>query len=360
MHNQSFSGNKVTIIIPCAGSSSRYPNVRPKFLLVNPNGNLMLFDSISKLNLSGCNLVVTILKEHEKKYGIKEMFNKFFKSYDVKLYGLQEHTKSQSETIYKTIKDLRISGPILIKDSDNIFKLDRIYEDYNYVTTEHLKNVGITNASNKSYALTDANGIIKRIAEKQVISETFCVGGYYFTNAQKFVQAFEEIKNAGIEDELYVSMIIKYLIEKKKLIFKTKPIEEYLDLGTIKEWLQYKHNQKTYFIDIDGIVVKNSGEFSEPYWGTTDGLVANIKIINQLYNLGNYVILITSRKEKYREVTLHQLKKAGVKYHQLIMNLNHSARVVVNDFSHSNPFPAAISVNVPRDSDKLGDYISDF
>lgn len=352
--------NKVTVIVPCAGDSSRYPNVRPKFLLTNPNGNLMLFDSISKLNLNDCELVVTILKEHEKKYGIREMFSKFFKNYNVKLCILNEATKSQSETIYKTIKNMPIYGPILIKDSDNIFKLDKIYEDYNYVTIEYLKNVGITNASNKSYVLTDSNGLIKRIAEKQVISETFCVGGYYFKNAKDFTEAFEELIKKGLKSELYVSMVIKYLVENKNTVFKIKPIEEYLDLGTIKEWLQFKHNQKTYFIDVDGIVVKNSGEFSKPYWGTTDGLEENIRIINKLHDLGNYVILITSRKEKYREITLKQLKKVGVKYHQLIMNLNHSARVVINDFSNSNPFPAAISVNVPRDSDKLGDYISDF
>lgn len=351
--------NKVTVIIPCAGGSSRYPNVRPKFLLVNPNGSLMLFDSISKFDLKGCKLVVTVLKQHEQKYEISKMFKKFFNNYAIELCILNEPTGSQSETVYKTIKSLKIFGPVLIKDSDNIFKLDKIYEPYNYVTIEHLKNVGITNASNKSYALTDEKGIIKRIAEKQVISETFCVGGYYFINSKDFMTAFENLNKEKQDKELYVSMVIKYLIEEKGALFKTKPVFEYLDLGTIREWLQYKSNKKTYFIDVDGVVVKNGGEYSKPFWGTTEGLTENINIINRLYDLGNYIILITSRKEEYREVTVKQLKKENVKYHQLIMGLNHSARVVINDFSSSNPFPAAISVNVPRDSDRLSDYISD-
>lgn len=351
---------KVTVIIPCAGGSSRYPNVRPKFLLVNPNGNLMLFESISKLNPQNCNLVVTILKEQEEKYGIQKMLNKFFRDYRVRLCILDQRTKSQSETVYRTIKKLDLSGPILIKDSDNIFRLDKVYENFNYVTTEQLKNVGITNAANKSYALANEKGEVQAIAEKKVISETFCVGGYYFTDVKMFVRAYEYLEKNSSENELYVSMIIKYLIEKENLLFKIKQIEEYLDLGTIKEWLHYKGNQKTYFIDIDGIIVKNSGEYGKPYWGTTDGLVENIKVINQLYNLGNYIILITSRKEPYRAITIKQLQKVEVKYHQLIMSLNHSSRVVINDFSNSNPFPAAISVNVPRDSDKLNDYIKDF
>lgn len=349
--------NKVTVIVPCAGRSTRYPNVRPKFLLVNPNGNLMLFESISRLSLKDCSIIVTILKEHDQKYGIKEMFNKFFKSLHIKLCILNSPTKSQAETIYQTICKLNIQGPMLIKDSDNIFKLDKVYEEFNYVTVEHLKNVGLTNASNKSYALTDQNGTIKKIAEKKVISETFCVGGYYFTSSNEFAKAFEYLVTQGFDQELYVSMIIKYLIEEKDVIFKIKQIKKYVDLGTIQDWLKYKNNQKTYFIDVDGIVVKNSGEYSKPYWGVTEGLIENIKIINQLYDLGNYIILITSRKEKYRAITTKQLKKENVKYHQLIMGLNHSARVVINDFSNSNPFPAAVSVNVPRDSDKLSDYI---
>lgn len=351
---------KATVIIPCAGKSLRYPNLRPKFLMVNPNGNLMFFDSISKLNLKNCNLVVTILKEHDQKYGIVQMLNKFFKNYKIKLCILNNSTKSPSETIYKTIKILKISGPIFIKDSDNIFKLDEIYEDFNYVTTEHLKNIGITNPSNKSYALVDDRAIVKEIAEKKVISEIFCVGGYYFTNAWEFSQAFEDLGKKGIEKELYISMIIKHMIEEKNKVFKINPITEYIDLGTVKEWLQYKNNQKTYFIDIDGIIVRNSGEYSRPYWGETEGLPENINIVNKLYDLGNYIILITSRKENYRNITVKQLKKVKVKYHQLIMNLNHSARVIINDFSNSNPFPAAISVNVPRDSDKLSDYIKDY
>ncbi|MBI2596901.1 hypothetical protein HYW41_01980 [Candidatus Daviesbacteria bacterium] len=351
--------NRVTVIVPCAGNSTRYPNVRPKFLLVNPSGNLMLFDSISKLDLKNCDLVVTILGEHNEKYEIPQMLNKFFSSYKVRLCILNKPTKSQSETVYKTIKNLKISGPILIKDSDNIFKLDKIYEPYNYVAVEHLKNVGITNAVNKSYTLLDDEGIIRRIAEKQVISETFCVGGYYFTNVSDFTHSFEILGKKDSEKELYVSMIIKYLIEEKKVLFKSKSIQEYLDLGTIKEWLHYKSNQKTYFIDVDGVVVKNGGQYCKPFWGTTEGLPENIKVINRLFDLGNYIILITSRKEKYRQITVKQLKREGVKYHQLIMDLNHSSRVVINDFSKSNPFPAAISVNIPRDFDRLGDYIND-
>lgn len=345
---------KTTIIVPCAGRSTRYPNLRPKFLLANPNGNLMLFDAISKINLKNCNIVVTILAEHEKKYGIKHMLDKFFNNYKIKLCILNKETKSQSETVYETIKKEQIKTPFIVKDSDNIFKLDQVYESYNYVSVEQLEKQSLINASNKSYVQYDTSGLMTSIEEKKVISNTFSVGGYYFLNPEEFAKAFEELsKNGAYAKEIYISTIINHLIFEKKAKFKIKKISEYTDLGTIKEWMNYKNTQKTYFIDIDGVIVLNSGEFFKPYWGTSKGIMENVELIKKLYEEGNQIVLTTSRKEKYRKVTEKQLKKLGIEYHSIVMGLYHSQRILINDFTNSNPYPSAVAVNIPRDSNNL-------
>ncbi|RJQ38229.1 hypothetical protein C4559_02025 [Candidatus Microgenomates bacterium] len=348
---------KTTIIIPCAGKSSRYPTVRPKFLLVNPSGNLVLIDSISKLNLKNCSLIVTILEEHNKKYGIEKMLKKIPNSPKISICILDKPTKSQAETVYKTIKLQKIDGPVFIKDCDNIFGLEQIEEKYNYVATLLLKNAGVINASNKSYALNEGE-FIKTIREKEVISDTFCVGGYYFVKASDFIETFEKLNNENPKMELYVSMIIRFLIEKKGMKFKTKNVFEYLDLGTINEWLRFKSTIKTYLVDIDGVLVENSGEYSKPLWGKSKGIKENVKVIQKLYKLNNQIILITSRKESYRETTIKQLKKLDIKFHQLIMNVYHSQRILINDFSNSNPYPSALAINIPRDSKDLIKYLN--
>ena len=54
-----------TLIIPCAGSSSRFPNMRPKWMLTHPDGKLMVekaFEGISHNRFE--RVIVTILKEH--------------------------------------------------------------------------------------------------------------------------------------------------------------------------------------------------------------------------------------------------------------------------------------------------------
>lgn len=346
-----------TIFMPCAGKSSRYPNVRPKFLLVNPNGNLMLFDAISKIDTKDARIVVTILREHEEKYKIQKMMNDFFSDRNIELCILENQTKSQSETVYQTIKQLDIKSPFLVKDSDNIFELTTPAENYNYIAVEKLDKVGLINAANKSYVQYDESGLVTNIEEKKVISDTFSVGGYYFTDPSDFVSAFEEINTVETDKEIYISTVISYLILKYNAKFKTKTVSDYVDLGTIKEWIQYKNKAKTYFVDIDGVLVENGAEYWEPFWGETAGIRENIEIINKLYDEGNEIILTTSRKEAYREKTEEQLKREGLRYHRILMGLYHSPRVVVNDFSNSNPYPSARAINIPRNSNELDTFI---
>ena len=57
-----------TLMLPCAGSSSRYPNMRPKWSLTHPNGNIMLIQSLKGINLEKVSLIiVTVLKKQVKK-----------------------------------------------------------------------------------------------------------------------------------------------------------------------------------------------------------------------------------------------------------------------------------------------------
>ena len=80
-------------------------------------------------------------------------------------------------------------------------------------------------------------------------------------------------------------------------------------------------------------------------------------MINALYDQGSQIILTTSRREEYRKTTEDQLKKCGVKYHAIVMGLLHSSRVLVNDFTLSNPYPSASAINLTRDSNELNRYV---
>ena len=58
-----------TLMLPCAGSSSRYPNMRPKWSLTHPNGRLMVTQGISGIDFSNFDSIcMAVLKSDLEKY----------------------------------------------------------------------------------------------------------------------------------------------------------------------------------------------------------------------------------------------------------------------------------------------------
>ena len=60
-----------------------------------------------------------------------------------------------------------------------------------------------------------------------------------------------------------------------------------------------------------------------------------IRSINRLYDDGHEIIMMTARgsvsKIDYTELTVQQLKKWGLKYHRLLMNIKPNADIFVDD-----------------------------
>ena len=72
---------------------------------------------------------------------------------------------------------------------------------------------------------------------------------------------------------------------------------------------------KKIICDIDGVLCENE---RVPYKNKEPFFVA-INLLNKIYKKHN-IILFSSRKARYRKLTILWLKKHQVKYHKLIMN----------------------------------------
>lgn len=132
------------------------------------------------------------------------------------------------------------------------------------------------------------------------------------------------------------------------------------DWGTLPEWNLYKQEYATLFIDIDGVLVENSGQYFSPKWGETSAIPENVAIINELFESGKaQVILTTARKSTFKEKTEEQLKRVGVKYHQIIYDLLHCKRIIVNDYSKTNSYKSCDAINLKRNSPELGEMLKD-
>jgi len=341
----------MNLILPVAGESSRFPDMKPKFLLTHPNGNLMIMEAIKGLNLNKVERIVIIgLEEHEEKYEFSEDLKKEFSSHRVDIHLLKNKTKNQPETVYEGIKRSKLKGSILIKDCDNYFEL-KDYHNNNFIAVADLQKQDKINASNKSYVNIGSKNTVVNIIEKEIISNVFCCGVYHFENVNEYLSYYKELADY---EHLFLSHIIYKMILDKKVFF-TKEVKNYIDWGTIEDWNNYKDDFSTVFIDIDGVLLENSGKYCKPKWGDVGGIVENIDIINKLYETNKVHIVITTARPE--DIAIKHLEENNVKYHNIIANLPHAKRILINDYANSNPYPSAIAVNLERNSNRLEELL---
>ena len=349
-----------TLLVPMAGRSSRFPGTRPKWMLTHPKNNrLMVSEAISGLNLDFFDKIKFIcLEEHQEKYqffhGFMDELEELGLSDKSSVIFLEKSTSSQSETVYQAIKQDEIEGFIFIKDSDGYYECE-LTTTNNQVAFFDLNDMDNINARSKSYITIDDFGSVTNIVEKKVISSTFSSGGYGFNSAKQFCDTFETIRD--MPGECYISHVIfEMMLDGQP--FSSLKTSNFKDWGTKDVWMEYKKTYKTLFSDIDGTLITNSSLHFPPYIGDGEPIQENIDYLNHLYDEGRtYIVLTTSRPEKTRQITVNELELKGVKYHQLVMGLPHSQRIVINDFAASNPYPACGSINLPRNNNNLREFL---
>ncbi len=344
------------VVVPCCGMSTRFPNMRPKWMLNDFDGRLMVQAAIEGLPVRPKDVIISILSEVEEAYKVSTGLRRAIGE-ELQICILPKRTRNQPETVARTIEVMKIDEAVFVKDSDNRFSLKRLEQNSNYVCFETLQHFDVINPRNKSYLQMNQDGLVIQIVEKKVISSHFSVGGYYFRDAREYLKYFRELESQlPKEEDLYLSHIMNYMISEGQTI-AAEQVTDYEDWGTLEDWRRARSQRRTFFIDLDGILFKNGAEFFEPLWGTTEAIPENIAAVKQLLRKGNRVFITTARPEKYRVVTMGQLKEQGLESVELVMGCGNSQRVLVNDFSNTNGYPSAVAINVTRDGTDLGKYL---
>jgi bifunctional N-acetylglucosamine-1-phosphate-uridyltransferase/glucosamine-1-phosphate-acetyltransferase GlmU-like protein len=220
-----------TLIIPCAGKSSRFTTELPKWLLEHPTGNLMVYESIQGLPLETFDrIIVVALKRHLTDELVDLVTNQFKDMVNFELLLLENDTHSASDTVSRAISNKNIIGSIFIKDADDYFKIDNVNE--NEVCTYSLNDCTNITPGNKSYIRKNDTGEVLTIVEKSVISSDFCCGLYTFSDAKEFVDTYESIKQEG---EIYISHVIFQMLLNGKTFFN-RSTRNFMDWGTQEDW----------------------------------------------------------------------------------------------------------------------------
>jgi hypothetical protein len=345
------------VIVPCCGHSSRFPGQAPKWMLPAFDGQPMICRAISGLELSLDQLVVTILREHEEKYSVSAGIEKAF-GRPIQMVMLNERTKSQSETVARTLEQLNFDETFLVKDSDGIFNLTELEQEDNYVCVDSLNNFDSINPRNKSYLQVDLKGLVTNIREKVVISDLFNVGGYYFTSPSVFTEFYERLSHdkANWSREIYLSDVIGAMI-LEGIPFRARQTTGFGDWGTIREWRRALLARKAFFILLDGFLFERGSEYFHPRFQDTKAQQNAIKSVQALAAKGHKIVYLSIRPESYQAVTLQQMREAQLPVGQVLWNCPIAKWVLLTSPHATLPFLTGQAIELYPDDLNLSETI---
>ena len=229
------------IIVPAAGLSTRFPNTKPKYMLTDFTGEMMIQKTLCNW-IGTHSITIGILKDHDEKYGASQKLKSAFGEL-VNIVILPEKTNGPADTVYQIIKSANIDDEtgIFIKDCDSFF--DYHIDEGNYICVSDVKHHTVLNRlAEKSFVVSNDQGIIDSIIEKEVVSNKFCVGGYSFESVKSYNYHYQSL---DMEQEVFVSHVIDNAIHHGK-VFLESPVNTYIDVGTITEWVEYNKRDDTW------------------------------------------------------------------------------------------------------------------
>lgn len=221
------------VIVPAAGLSTRFPGLKPKYLLEDNSKTLMIHKAVRNY-IGKYRVIIGILKQHDIEHNSSNILRSNFGNL-VDIVVIENNTKGPADTVNEIIKLSGLNdGEMLIRDCDSYFDHDN--KPGNYICTASAReHMVLFNLAAKSFVVANNQDIVTDIVEKQVISDLFCTGGYKFNSSLEYVKYYEKLKTVK---EYFVSDVIQLMLLNKH-IFTTSSTSNYHDVGTLEAWMSY-------------------------------------------------------------------------------------------------------------------------
>ena len=217
----SWVDEKMNILIPMAGDGSRFKDAGytvPKPLI--PLGDKTMIETVvHNLNISA-NYIFIVRDSHIKDYNIDSLLKRI--SPTCEIVPVKNLTEGAACTTLLAKKYIDNDNSLLIANSDQYVDWDSV--EFMYKMKESKCDGGILTFNSKnpkwSYAEIDENGIVKRVAEKDPISNHATVGIYYWKRGADYVKYAEDMieKNIRVNGEFYTCPVYNEAIYDKKSI----------------------------------------------------------------------------------------------------------------------------------------------
>jgi len=231
------------IVIPMAGHGKRFKNVgisKPKFMIEVKKKTLFEW-ALDSLPLDISKKIIFIcLEEHEKEFSvskfIKNIMKEKYSKINYELVYLEKTTRGQVETVLQAKQLIDSESPLIIYNIDTHFISTRLKSKILTLKNKNIDGLlGCFTSNNKNLSFVELNdkGLVKRVREKEKISDLASTGLYVFSNGRQFVEAAKTMIKNGIliKDEFFVSEIYNILLKSGKS-FEIDVAEEFIPFGT--------------------------------------------------------------------------------------------------------------------------------
>lgn len=236
---------KMNVLIPMAGAGSRFQKAGYSFPkpLIDVNGKPMIQTVVENINIDA-NYIFIVQKEHREKYHLDNMLNLIVPN--CKIVEVDGLTEGAACTTLLAEEYINNEQPLFIANSDQWVGWDSL--DFMYKMNELNADGGIVTFKAThpkwSYAKTDSDGMVTKVAEKNPISDNATVGFYYWKKGLDYVEFAKDMieKDIRTNGEFYVCPVYNQAILDGKKVFVHEASEMW-GLGTpedlesfLREW----------------------------------------------------------------------------------------------------------------------------
>lgn len=237
------------IIMPMAGEGNRFVKegwTTPK-PLIELKGMPLFKRAIGSVVVEGAPMKYSFIvrKEHIDQYHIDKQIKAILPNANV--FFVEKTTRGAVETCLIAEPAISEDDAITVMDCDLEFRSKGYIEGISQILRMPAEkaNGGMlvsfeSTEPRYSYAEVDDDMIVKRTAEKEVISNHALCGAYFFSTAKGFLNAAHRLLNEPVftKPEYYVSLLYNYLLADGETV-RLSTMEEYYSYGTPEELKRY-------------------------------------------------------------------------------------------------------------------------